>query len=69
MDGRDANAGDAVEVVRFQVLDVVQLCELAAVVGRGILLEFLHGLPDEVPPIDQKEHPVGVGELDQAINR
>jgi hypothetical protein len=59
LDFGDANAGDVVEPVRFQVLDVVELGELAAVIGRGVLLEILHGLPAEVPSIDQEKAPGG----------
>jgi hypothetical protein len=41
LDGGDADAADAVEMGRLQVLDVVKLGELAAVVGRHELLKLI----------------------------
>ena len=51
------------------MLDVVQLGELAAVVGRDVLLELLEGLPAEVAAVHQEQDAAGVGELDQAVDR
>ena len=53
----------------LQVLDVVELGELAAVVGSCVLLEFLEGLPAQVASINQEQDTAGIGKLDQAIDR
>ena len=50
------------------MLDVVELGELAPVVGRDVLLELVEGLPAEVAAVDEEEHPPGPGELDQAVD-
>ena len=51
------------------MLDVVELGELAAVVGRDELLELLERLPAEVGAVDQEQDPPRVGELDQPVDR
>src|SRR5205085_885307 len=68
LDGGDADAADAVELRGLQVLDVLKLGELAAVVGRDELLEFLQGLVAEVAAVDQEENAARAGELDEAVN-
>ena len=45
LDGGDTNVADRVQHVRRHALNVVQLGELAAIVGRGVLLEFVVRLP------------------------
>ena len=67
LDGGDGDAGDGVEAVRGEVLDVVELGELAAVVGRGELLELLQGLAAEVGAVDQEEDAPRAGVLDEAV--
>ena len=59
---------DRVERVRLQVLDVVQLGELAPVVGRAVLVELLERLAAQVAAIYQEEHAFGFGKLDQPVN-
>ena len=54
--------------VRLQVLDVVQLGELAAVVGRDELLELLQRLVAEVGAVDEEEDAARAGELDQPVD-
>ncbi len=70
LDGGDADLGRPGRCVfELQVLDVVQLGELAAVVGRDELLELLERLPAEVGAVDQEQDALGAGELDQAVDR
>ena len=52
----------------WQVLDVVQLGELAAVVGRDVLLELLERLPAQVGAVDQEEDALRLAELDQPVD-
>ena len=47
--------------------DVVELSELAAVVGRGEPLELSQRLTAEIRPVDEEEDPLGAGVLQQAI--
>ncbi len=51
-----------------QALDVVQLGELAAVVGRRVLLELLQRLAPEVGAVDQEQHALHAAELDHAVD-
>ena len=67
LDGADGHAGDGIELVGGQVLDVVDLGELPPGVGRDELLELLHGLPPEVGAVHQEEDPPGPGVLDEPI--
>ena len=67
LDGGDVDLGDRVEPVRGQVLDVVQLGELAAVVGGVEALELLERLPAQVGPVDQEQDPAGPGVADQPV--
>ena len=50
------------------MLHVVQLGELAAIVGRDVLLKLLQRLPPQVAAIDQEQHALRARELDQAID-
>ena len=59
---------DRVERVRLQMLDVVQLGELAPVVGRAVLVELLERLAAQVVAVHQEEHAFGLGELDQPVD-
>ncbi len=54
--------------VGAQVLDVVQLGELAAVVRGGVLLELVEGLPRQVGPVHQEQHAPDAAELDQPVD-
>ncbi len=67
LDRRDRHARDRVDLVRAQVLDVVELGELAAVVGRREPLELLQRLAAEVGAVDEEEDPPRVGVLDQPV--
>jgi len=63
LDRGDVDLGDRVELVRPEVLDVVQLGELPAVVGRVVVLELLQGLTAEVgsgsrPEVNRVSTPV-----------
>ncbi len=59
---------DRVERVRLQVLDVVQLGELAPVIGGAVLVELLERLPAQVVAVHQEQHPFGFGEFDQPVD-
>ena len=56
-------------VFDVQVLDLVQLGELAVVVGRAVALELLLGLLAEIRAIHQEQHAPRAAELDQAVDR
>ena len=58
---------DGVELVRGEVLDVVELGELAAGVGRDELLELGHGLAAEIGAVHQEEDALGAGVLDEPV--
>jgi hypothetical protein len=49
------------------MLHVVQLRELPPVVGRRVLLELLQGLPAQVRPVHQEQHPLRTGVLDEPV--
>ena len=68
LDGGDVHLADIVQDVGLQVLDVVQLGELAPVVGGDELVELLEGLAAQVVAVHQEEHPPGFGVLDQAVD-
>ena len=59
---------DVIEGVGLQVLDVVQLGELAAIVGGDELVELLEGLLAQVVAVHQEEHAFGPGMLNQAVD-
>ena len=67
LDGGDVDLGDRVELVRGQALHVVQLGELAAVVGGVEALELLERLPAQVGPVDQEQDPARTGVADQPV--
>ena len=55
LDRRDRHPRDRVDLVRAEVLDVVELGELAAVVGRREALELLQRLAAEVRAVDEEQ--------------
>ncbi len=55
LDGADGDARDRVEPVRGEVLDVVELGELAAGVRGDELLELGEGLAAEIGAVDEEE--------------
>ena len=55
LNGADGNAGNGVELVRGEVLDVVKLGELAPDLGRNELLELGCSLTTEIRAIYEKE--------------
>ena len=67
LDRRDRHARDWVDHVRRQVLHVVQLGELAPIVGRREALELLQRLAPEVGAIDEEEDALRVRELHQPV--
>ena len=67
LDRGDRHARDGVDVVRGEVLDVVELGELAPVVRRREALELLQRLAAEVGAVDEEEDPARVGVLDEAV--
>ena len=67
LDGADGDAGDGIEVVRGEMLDVVDLGELAAGVGRDELLELGHGLAAEIGAVDEEQDALGPGVLDEPV--
>jgi len=66
LDGADGDAANAIELVRGEVLDVVELGELAAV-GGDELLELGHGLASEIGAIDEEEDVARAGMLDEPV--
>ncbi len=58
---------DVVQHVRLQVLHVVQLAELAPVVGSYKLVELLESLPAQVVAVHQEQHPPCPGMFDQPV--
>jgi hypothetical protein len=67
LDRRDRHARDGVDPVRREVLDVVELGELAAVVGGREPLELLQRLAAEVRAVDEEEDAARVRVLDEAV--
>ena len=53
--------------LRGEVLDVVELGELAAGVGRDELVELAHGLLAEIGAVHEEQDALGPGVLDQAV--
>ena len=68
LDGADAHLGMGVEAARCQPLHVVELGELAGVVGRRVGHEFLMRLLAEVARVHQEEHALGAAELQQPVD-
>ena len=67
LDRADANLCGGVERIRGQALEDVLLVEFIVVVGRHILLKLFERLLAQVAAIDQKQHALGAGELDQSV--
>ena len=67
LDRADANLRGGVEGVRGQTLENVLLVEFIVVVGRHILLKLFERLLAQVAAVDQKQHALGAGELDQTV--
>ncbi len=67
LDGADGDAGDGIEVVRGEMLDVVNLGELAAGVGRDELIELALGLASEIRAVHEKEDALCTGVLDEPV--
>jgi hypothetical protein len=67
LDGADADAGHWVDLVVGQMLDVVELGELAVHVRDGEALELLQRLPAEVGAVDEEEHASRAAVADQAV--
>ncbi len=57
----------ASSAVRGEVLDVVELGELAAGIGRDELLKLGEGLPAEIGAVDEEEDVARAGVFDEAI--
>jgi hypothetical protein len=58
-----------VDAGRGQALHVVELGELAAIVGRRVGHELLVRLFAQVAGIDQKQDALGTAKLEQAVHR
>src|SRR6266478_6966852 len=54
LDGRDYDLGRGADRVSLEMLDLVELSELAMVIGGAVALEFLRRLVAEIRPIDQE---------------
>ena len=67
LDRADANLRSGVERIRGQALKDVLLVEFIVVVGRHILLKLFERLFPQVAAVDQKQHALGAGELDQTV--
>ncbi len=67
LDRRDRDPRDGIDHVRRQVLDVVELGELAPVVGRRERLELLARLASEVRAVDEEQDTPGSRVLDQPV--
>ena len=67
LDCGDGYAGDAIEPVRGEVLDVVNLGELTAVVRHHELLKFRVCLASEIGAIDKEEDVARASVLDEPI--
>jgi hypothetical protein len=69
LDGADGDAADVVELVRGEVLDVVNGGELPAVIGQHVLIKLGLRLPAEIRPVHEEEDALGLGELDEAVGK
>ena len=69
LDGADAHVAVRGGEGGGEALDVVELGEVAVVVGGNVGHELLFGLLAEVPGVDQKQDAPGVGVLEQAVDR
>ena len=68
LNGGNHDLGDGVNGVRGQVLHVVEFGEFPSVIRRRVLLEFLQRLFPKIAPIYQKQHAMGFGVFDEAVN-
>ncbi len=69
LDGADAHLRMRVDVGRCQALHVVELGELARVVGRLVGHEFLVRLLAQVAGVHQKQNALGPAKFQQAVHR
>ena len=69
LDGADAHLAVPGDVGRPETLDVVEFGELAVVVAGHVGHEFLLGLFAQVPGVDEEEDALGVGVLEQSVDR
>ena len=69
LNGGDHHLVHRIDSVVAQVDDVVQLVELAAVIGRGVRLELLECLTAQVASIHQKQHTPRTTLRDQPVRR
>ena len=67
LDGADGDTSDRIELVRGQVLDVVQLGELAARVGCDELVELAFGLAPEIGAVHEEQDALRPGVFDEAV--
>ncbi len=67
LDGADTHAGHRVDLVVREVLDVVELGELAARAGHLEALELLERLLPEVGPVDEEQDALGLSVADQPL--
>ena len=67
MDGADGDTSDRIELVRGQVLDVVQLGELAARVGCDELVKLAFGLASEIGAVHEEQDALRPGVFDEAV--
>ena len=67
LDRGDDHARCRIDATPGEVLDVIELLEGAAIIGGPVLLELLLGLPPEVAPVHQEEHPLGLRELQHPV--
>ena len=69
LDGGDADPAHRVEGIGGQVLDIVKLSELPAIIRSDVLLELHPSLASQIAAVNQKKHPLGVGKLDEPVDR
>jgi hypothetical protein len=67
LDGGDGDLADGIDAAGAEHLDIVEVGELAAVVGSGELLEFINCLTTEVAAIDEEENAPRSSVLDKAV--
>src|SRR5260370_13421653 len=56
LDGRDYDLGRGADRVSLEMLDLVELSELAMVIGGAVALEFLLRLIAEIGSIDEEKY-------------
>ena len=67
LDSADSDAGDGIELVGGEMLNVVEFGELAAGIGRDELLELGGGLTTEIGSIHEEENTASPRILDEPI--